>query len=154
MDAAPRRPTFRRTAVLLCAMAMLLGLAGEARATFGQSNVFAFDTRDSNSTHYAESGVFAFDTRAFDGRSGSRASGLFSFDTRQASAAQLRVSGPPTVVGGTPATYRALLQYPDGAAVYVTEDAGWGFAGSEPIATTFSHSSFTPAPGDAVRYAT
>jgi len=51
-----RHPGVRRSvspcaAALLGALVLLLGFVGKALATFGQSNVFAFDTRDSNTAH-------------------------------------------------------------------------------------------------------
>ena len=60
-----------------------------------ESATFAFDTRDSNSTHYGESAVFAFDTRAFDGLRGAGLSGTFFIDTRGPSAM------PPLQIAGT-----------------------------------------------------
>ena len=56
-----------RFILLLFALA-LAGLCGDARATYAESAIFAFHTRDSNSTHYGESNSFAFNTRAIEGQ--------------------------------------------------------------------------------------
>jgi len=80
------------TVALLCASA-LHATVGESpvftfdtrdsnSAHFAESAAFALDTRSSNSTHYNESAVFAFDTRAADGLSGLGVSGTFPFNTR------------------------------------------------------------------------
>lgn len=71
----------------------LAGFVERCLRDCAESAIFAFDTRDSNSSHYAISAQFSFNTRAFDGLSGSRASGGFSFDTRTVTATGLTIVG-------------------------------------------------------------
>ena len=98
-------------------------------AHFGESSVFLFDTRDSNSTHYGESNVFAFNTRAIDGFSGSRASGMFSFDTRSTTATGLTVNAPPGISGGVSITLSATATFSNGLTEDVSDRAAWSVTG-------------------------
>ncbi len=124
----------------------MLGLRPAARATYAESAIFAFDTRDANSTHYAnsalfvfdtrdsnsthygESNVFAFNTRASEG-SGRRASGAFSFDTRNATLTSLLVTGPGQIARGQAAQFHAFAVYSDSHQQEVTSTAQWKIKG-------------------------
>ena len=101
----PFRALARLALALLCA-----ALSARAVGTFDESPIFAFDTRDSNSTHYGESNVFAFNTRTIDGQSGGLASGAFSFDTRNAGLVTLAVTGPPQIAPGQTADQAGALE--------------------------------------------
>lgn len=130
-------------ALLVCA------LATPALATEGESPVFAFDTRESYSTHFAdsasftldtrssntthhnESAVFAFDTRASDGLGGSGTSGTFVLDTRATPAEGLTIVGPVTVSTGTATEYRVAYRCGN-TTTDVTAQSTLGFVGSAP----------------------
>ena len=98
---------------------------------FASSALFAFDTRDSNSTHYAESAVFAFNTRGNDER-GSRTSGGFSFDTRTIGLTTLTLAGPGHINTGGTGQFTCTANYTGLPPEDVTNTAAWTIAGGPP----------------------
>ncbi|HBJ86742.1 MAG TPA: hypothetical protein DDZ88_23380 [Verrucomicrobiales bacterium] len=118
-------------------LAALLLLAGQARATVGESGVFSFDTRDSVSTVVGESGVFAFDTRLVDGLGDDGNSGTFVLDTLGASVSTLTIAGPPVVLPGARAQFVVMAQYANGTLADVTSRCQWQTS-ALPEGATFS----------------
>jgi hypothetical protein len=121
--------------VCLAAVAALLVSATLAHATVGESGLFSFDTRDSNSSHVAESGVFAFDTRLTDGLSDDGNSGGFVLDTRSATLTLLAVDGPSSVGPSSSVFYTANVQAAGGGMENVTTASQWSISGAAPPGT-------------------
>jgi Peptidase family M23 len=115
-----------------------LGGQGQGTGTVGESAVFAFDTRESNSTTAAESAVFAFDTRAIDGLSGFAKSGTFVLDTRVHAVATLSIEGPGSIPANKQWSYQCFVTYSDGFRQKVTESANWSLGGVVPGGTVIA----------------
>lgn len=123
-------------------LAALLLIAGLARATVGESGVFAFDTRDSVSTVVGESGVFAFDTRLVDGLGDDANSGTFVLDTRSLYPQALVITGPAVCPVGGRVSFEAWAQY-GGNPENVTAQTVWSASGAPLNATGLERAVFS-----------